>query len=288
MSKMDSVYPFTEDPEVPHAETSEKHLMRKASNYLGQVVEDRQEAVKNGQYEWWSYKFSHWVAWVVHILFSLASLLLLILWITQEHPEDYVVTFFVVTIASLAYFAKVTGMGEATIAGRKVPIIRYIDWVATTPLMLFELCMIGGAEKHTFFMVIGSDLMMLMGGIVSAVIVPKAKVGLKIFWCGISLLFFGLMIAALQVGVANGTVKKRPPDVQQLFSQLEWLTIVSWTGYPIVVILGRAHAGLISKGVEDALLGMLDCIAKIGMEGFVIAACSAEGAQCHVKDYTSA
>lgn len=50
---MDSVYPFTEDPEVPHAETSEKHLMRKASNYLGQVVEDRQEAVKNGQYEWW-------------------------------------------------------------------------------------------------------------------------------------------------------------------------------------------------------------------------------------------
>lgn len=184
--------------------------------------------------------------------------------------------------------AEVTGMGEATIAGRKVPIIRYIDWVATTPLMLFELCMIGGAEKHTFFMVIGSDLMMLMGGIVSAVIVPKAKVGLKIFWCGISLLFFGLMIAALQVGVANGTVKKRPPDVQQLFSQLEWLTIVSWTGYPIVVILGRAHAGLISKGVEDALLGMLDCIAKIGMEGFVIAACSAEGAQCHVKDYTSA
>jgi len=27
-----------------------------------------------------------------------------------------------------------------------VPIIRYIDWIATTPLMLFELCMIGGAK----------------------------------------------------------------------------------------------------------------------------------------------
>ena len=27
-------------------------------------------------------------------------------------------------------------------------------------------------------------------------------------------------------------------DVQMLFSQLEWLTIVSWTGYPIVVLLG--------------------------------------------------
>ena len=30
-------------------------------------------------------------------------------------------------------------------------------------------------------------------------------------------------------------------DVQMLFSQLEWLTIVSWTGYPIVVLLGLIH-----------------------------------------------
>eukprot|EP00913_Durusdinium_trenchii_P003706 g3430.t1 len=190
------------------------------------------------------------------ILFSLASLLLLVLWIRHVHPEAYVVTFFVMVIAALAYLAKVTGMGDAVIGGRKVPIIRYIDWIATTPLMLFELCMIGGAEKHTFFMVIGCDLMMLAGGIVSAMIVPKKK-----------------------VDVANGTVKKRPADVQQLFSQLEWLTIISWTGYPIVVLLGRAHAGLISKGTEDALLCMLDCISKIGMEGFVVATCSMEGAQ---------
>ena len=31
---------------------------------------------------------------------------------------------------------------------------------------------------------------------------------------------------------------------------------------------GRAHAGLISKGMEDALLCILDCISKIGMEFF--------------------
>ena len=131
---------------------------------------------------------------------------------------------------------------------------------------------------------LGCDLMMLTGGIVSAMIVPKKKVALKYLWFGSSVLFFCLMIAALQVDVANGTVKKRPPDVQQLFKRLEWLTIISWTGYPIVVLLGRAHAGLISKGMEDALLCMLDCISKIGMEGFVVATCSMEGAQCHVKD----
>ena len=32
--------------------------------------------------------------------------------------ESYVVTFFVMAIAAMAYFAKVTNMGEATIKGR--------------------------------------------------------------------------------------------------------------------------------------------------------------------------
>ncbi|CAK8994314.1 unnamed protein product, partial [Durusdinium trenchii] len=279
----------TEVPDVPHQKPSEITMDQQRSSRssrvvaaavsLGQKLEQRQEIVRSSQHEWWTYKFAQVTAWVIQILFSLASLLLLVLWIRHVHPEAYVVTFFVMVIAALAYLAKVTGMGDAVIGGRKVPIIRYIDWIATTPLMLFELCMIGGAEKHTFFMVIGCDLMMLAGGIVSAMIVPKKKVGLKYLWFGSSVLFFCLMIAALQVDVANGTVKKRPADVQQLFSQLEWLTIISWTGYPIVVLLGRAHAGLISKGTEDALLCMLDCISKIGMEGFVVATCSMEGAQ---------
>eukprot|EP00434_Breviolum_minutum_P000224 symbB.v1.2.000186.t2/scaffold21.1/size436794/5 len=246
-------------------------------------VEKRQEMVQSSQHEWFSYKLAHKVAWVVQILFTLASLLLLALWIRHVHPEAYVVTFFVTSIAAAAYFAKVTGMSDVVIAGRKVPLIRYIDWIATTPLMLFELCVIGGAEKSTTIFIIGCDLIMLGGGIVSATVVPKAKVKLKYAWFMVSNLFFILMIAALQVDVAQGTVKTRPEDVQQLFSRLEWLTIVSWTGYPIVVFLGRAHAGLISKGVEDALLCMLDCIAKLGMEGFLIASCSAEGAECHAK-----
>ena len=238
---------------------------------IGHKLSQRQETVNSSQHKWWTYKFAHGVAWVVQILFTLASVVLLALWIRHVHPEAYVVTFFVMVIAALAYLAKVTGMGDVTIGGRKVPVIRYIDWITTTPLMLFELCMIGGAEKHTFFMVIGCDLMMLTGGIVAAMIVPKAKVGLKYLWFFSSVFFFALMIAALQVDVANGTVKNRPADVQLLFSRLEWLTIISWSGYPVVVLLGRAHAGLISKGMEDALLCILDCISKIGMEGFVVA-----------------
>mmetsp|Transcript_44957 Transcript_44957/g.106859 ORF Transcript_44957/g.106859 Transcript_44957/m.106859 type:complete len:327 (+) Transcript_44957:70-1050(+) len=258
--------------------------VRKSLTSVSESLRERQQKVQSSQHEWWTYQFAIWVSRVVFLLFALASAVLLVFWARHINEEAYVVTFFVMAIAALAYLAKISGMGEIKLGGRKLPIIRYIDWITTTPLMLFELCVVGGAEKHTAILVIGCDLLMLTGGIVSAMIVPKEKSLQRNLWFGISVFFFVIMVTALQVDVANGTVLERPPDVQQLFSYLKWLTIISWSGYPVVVLLGRAHFGLISKGMEDALLCILDCISKIGMEFFVVISCSGEGAQCHAKD----
>ena len=52
----------------------------------------------------------------------------------------------------------------------------------------------------------------------------------------------------------NGWIRPKPSRFQQN-ARLQWLTIISWTGYPIVVLLGRAHAGLISKGMEEGVIG---------------------------------
>ena len=56
-----------------------------------------------------------------------------------------------------------------------------------------------------------------------------------------------------------------------LFDNLETLMIVSWSFYPIAVLLGRAHFGVITQSVEDGFICMLDIISKIGMEGMIIA-----------------
>eukprot|EP00439_Symbiodinium_sp_Y106_P058706 s1637_g8.t1 len=242
--------------------------VRQSLTSMSESLRERQQKVQSSQHEWWTYQFAIWVSRVVFLLFALASAVLLVFWARHINEEAYVVTFFVMAIAALAYLAKISGMGEIKLGGRKLPIIRYIDWITTTPLMLFELCVVGGAEKHTAILVIGCDLLMLTGGIVSAMIEKSLQRNL---WFGISVFFFVIMVTALQVDVANGTVLERPPDVQQLFSYLKWLTIISWSGYPVVVLLGRAHFGLISKGMEDALLCILDCISKIGMEFFVAA-----------------
>ncbi|CAK9004397.1 unnamed protein product [Durusdinium trenchii] len=275
----------SDDPEMRRipSKTSTRSMMSKSVSKLSEVVEQRQVQVLSSQEEWWTYEFAHVVAKIVWMLFFLATSLLVFLLVADIHPEAFVITFFVMFIAQLAYFAKVTGYSDVVLGGRTVPIVRYIDWITTTPLMLFELCMIGGAEKHTTILVIGCDLIMHATGIVSAMVVPKEKVKVKYAWFTMSVFCFTLMLLVLHRDVSWGTVNLRPSDVQALFDRLEWLTIISWSWYPIVVLLGRAHFGIISKGTEDALLCILDCIAKLGMEGFVVLSCTAPDAQCHAK-----
>ena len=36
-----------------------------------------------------------------------------------------------------------------------MPIARYIDWMTTTPLMLYEVCHLGGASTSTMMIIVG-------------------------------------------------------------------------------------------------------------------------------------
>jgi len=252
----------------------------KVTGFINQKVEERQQAMLEHHDDRLTH-FSHQVVWVTQFFFTMAAIVLLVKWMQNSHPESYVATFFVTSLASAAYFAKATGMGDAIVFGIRVPFVRYADWILTTPLMLYELCTIGNAPGHVTMMVIGCDLLMLGFGIVSACIDRKDKLLEKYLWFLASCAFFILMLGALHFHVATGSALEQPADVQTLFSRLEWLTIVAWSGYPVIVLLGRAHAGLISKATEDLGLCVLDCIAKIGMEGLIVVSCSAPGAMCH-------
>jgi len=218
---------------------------------------------------------THGIAWVTFGLFTMGAIVLLILWMTLdvENKHAFVGTFFVCSIASCAYFAKCTGMGEIKVMGTKVPLARYVDWVATTPLMLYELCHIGGADESTTLMVVGCDVLMMASGIFSAVVDRNRYPRLMLVWFFIGCLFYGIMLYTLHVEVANGSVLSKPAKVQELFHHLEVLTVVMWSFYPVVVFLGRAQCLLITKDTEDAMLCILDCLSKLGMEGLIVAYC---------------
>lgn len=227
------------------------------------------------------YSLLNAVVWTAVAVFGMASLALFCIWMALPHARSSITaTFLVVTMAFACYFAKANGMGDISLFGSSVPIVRYIDWISTTPLMLYELSHIGGAETYVVIMIIGCDLLMLAFGIVAAVL-PRHLQWSKWLWFFGSGFCYVSMLVTLHMCVARGTVLAAAEDVQWLFLRLEILTIAVWSCYPVVVGLGRAHMRFIGKFTEDALLVTLDCISKIGMELLIVSVCAAEDSTCH-------
>jgi len=228
------------------------------------------------------------LCWTTQYIFSISTIVLLIFYASFDHPAPFVNTFLVQAIASIAYFVKASHVGEMKIGDTPVPFVRYVDWITTTPLMLYELCHIAHAEGHVIVMVIGCDLITLSLGISSAVIDQEHHFGVKYTLFVIAAAFYILMVCTLVMDVAQPLYDSLEHDddyyiaaddhtdstiehTVTLFDNLETLMIVSWSFYPIAVLLGRAHFGVITQSVEDGFICMLDIISKIGMEGMIIA-----------------
>jgi bacteriorhodopsin len=228
------------------------------------------------------------LCWTTQYIFSISTIVLLIFYGSFDHPAPFVNTFLVQAIASIAYFVKASHVGEMKIGDTPVPFVRYVDWITTTPLMLYELCHIAHAEGHVIVMVIGCDLITLSLGISSAVIDQEHHFGVKYTLFVIAAAFYILMVSTLVMDVAQplydsleydddhyvATDDHTDSNIEhtiELFDNLETLMIVSWSFYPIAVLLGRAHFGVITQSVEDGFICVLDIISKIGMEGMIIA-----------------
>jgi len=224
---------------------------------------------------------SHRMAWFTFFCFVFATGVLLVLLSFGEETGFCENTLVVVGVAMVAYLFKAFHMAEYTVFGVAIPVVRYVDWILTTPFMLKEVAELGGADWAVATFLIVCDLFMLLFGLV-AIFVTKDK---KVFcanYCFIaSCAFFGCMLIPIHVTIADGTAMQQPPHVRELFHQLKWLTSISWSFYPLVVYLGRAHINVLSPAQEDIALMAMDVISKIGMEGLIIATCAQKDAQCH-------
>jgi bacteriorhodopsin len=191
----------------------------------------------------------------------------------DEHKRRfYVVTTLVSGIATVAYLLMFLGIGVAQvrIPGEMVLRIywmRYVDWLLTTPLLLFDLALLAGADRETLYRLVGLDVAMVVVGAAAAVSPVGQTIRLAL-WVVSSAFFVALLyVLANQL---SQQAARRSGEVAALFSTLRNLVIVLWTAYPIVWIIGtEGTIGLIPLGVETAAFMVLDLSAKVGF-GFIL------------------
>jgi len=185
-------------------------------------------------------------------------------------------------VASLAYLAMATKHGYTTRCnGRDFYYARYVDWIITTPLMLYDLAVIGGTDFNTRIFLIGIDIIMIVSGLIGS-LVENSGAGFgnsNEKWaffafsmlCFIPILYFlcsnngdgkqsllGDLCSGLGVFCSNITSNEpRAKTYQRAMN----LTVITWIVYPIIWILSEGTQTISVEG-ENIAYTVLDILAK--------------------------
>jgi len=148
--------------------------------------------------------------------------------IFDSWTESY--TFEPVTSESTEYICKASGkpFNDA---------YRYMDWLLTVPLLLIELILVMDLDKAT-----EAALSVKLGSAAALMIVlgypgeGTLDHGTRWMFWFLAMLPFCYIVYTLFVGLKDA-VDKQDPAARGLVSSARWVTIISWTTYPVVYIL---------------------------------------------------
>ena len=181
-----------------------------------------------------------------------------------EAKEFYAVTTLVPAIAFTMYLAMLLGFGVTSVpfGGEEHPIYwaRYADWLFTTPLLLLDLALLVDADRGTILGLVGADGIMIGTGLVGAL---TEVYQFRFIWWAVSTAAMLYILYVLFFGFTRKANEMRP-DVASTFRVLRNVTIVLWSFYPVLWLVGTEGAGLVPLYVETLLFMVLDVSAKVG------------------------
>jgi bacteriorhodopsin len=175
-------------------------------------------------------------------------------------------TMLITAIASLAYLTMWSGAGRMwveEVPGTISPVYwgRYVDWILTTPLMIWDILALAGAPADEIMLAVGVDILMIAFGLVGAQ-TPDQN---KWFFFIIGMLCFGLVVMVL---LKYSGMNKFGDDARALYNKVAYMTIFLWTLYPVVWVLAEGTR-MVSASLEACLYCIMDVSSKC-LFGFII------------------
>ena len=189
----------------------------------------------------------------------------------ERRQKFYIATIFICAIAFSNYLAMALGYGltEVTVAGETLPIYwaRYTDWLFTTPLLLYDLGLLAGADRNTIATLVGLDVLMIGTGAVATLTGTGTDIvgveAARIVWWAVSTAFLLVLLYVL-FGRLTSRAQGLSGDARDTFSTLRNMILVLWLVYPVWWLVGTEGVGVIGLGIETAGFMVLDLTAKVG------------------------
>ena len=142
---------------------------------------------------------------------------------------------------------------------------RYVDWFLTVPLLLVELILVMGlSRQETSSKAIRLGLLAaLMVGLGYPGEVSETVSG-RWLWGALSMIPFLWIVYELFVGLSR-SVESQPESARGLVKTAIWVTVLSWSFYPIVFFTGAVGLeGATALTVVQVGYTIADLVAKAG------------------------
>ncbi len=161
-------------------------------------------------------------------------------------------------IAAVAYVVMALEIGWQTVGeDRLVFVPRYVDWLLTTPLLVLYLAFLADAGRGMIGKLAGANVLVIVPGMAAALTPGVERYGLFALG-GLAFVY----LAYLLVGPLTQMV--RGLRSESLFLSLRNLTVILWSVYPLIWLLGPAGLGFLTETVDVMLVVYLDLITKVG------------------------
>ncbi len=189
---------------------------------------------------------------------------------TEDEETDGILHGIVPIIAACSYFAMASHQGAIGLplgveagASRDFYFARYVDWMFTTPILLYALSTTAVHSAHrrhgAIFGLLAADVLMIPTALFFGA--PETA-WIKWTWYAISC---GAFLGVYYViwGPLRAESLKEREDVRATYGRNAAILSVIWLIYPLILAVGPDGLGIISPVASTAGIAVLDVTAKV-------------------------
>jgi sensory rhodopsin len=163
-------------------------------------------------------------------------------------------------IAIVAYALLYLGVGAIQVDGHTVYVVRYVDWLLTTPINVLYLALLANAARTDTTKLVGLQALTIVFGFAGAVTPAPISYGLFALggaaFAGVVYLLYGAIGSAATTSLSGLEAG--------LYRTLRNFVVVLWLVYPVVWLLGQAGIGIMDVETTSLVVAYLDVVTKVG------------------------
>ncbi len=160
------------------------------------------------------------------------------------------------------------GIGTDALSKGEYPtVLRYIDWLVTTPLLVLKFPQMLGGEDATAvaLLVIVADVMMILFGFAGETSINAARGATVAGWAlfGVGCLAWLFIIFVLYTAVTNAAANKLAP-VKIGLSRLKLFIVFGWAIYPLGFLITLISNSPDVRVARELIYNFADLFNKVG------------------------